>query len=33
VQVIWQDEGEVAIHGIKEFYRNIDAKLKEKNSA
>jgi hypothetical protein len=31
VQVIWQDEGEVEIHGIKEFYRNIESKLKEKN--
>jgi hypothetical protein len=32
VQVIWQDEGEVEICGVKEFYRNIEAKLKEKNT-
>jgi hypothetical protein len=31
VQVIWQDEGEVEICGVKEFYRNIEARLKEKN--
>jgi hypothetical protein len=31
VQVIWQDEGEVEICGVKEFYRNIEAKLKENN--
>lgn len=33
VQVIWQDESEVEICGVKEFYRNIEAKLKEKNCA
>ena len=32
VQVIWQDEGEVEICGVKEFYRNIEAKLKERNT-
>jgi len=31
VQVIWQDEGEVEVCGVKEFYRNIEAKLKQKN--
>ena len=32
VQALWQDEGECEIHGVKEFYRNIEAKLKEKNT-
>jgi len=32
VQALWQDEGECEIHGVKEFYHNIEAKLKEKNT-
>lgn len=32
VQALWQDEGECEIHGVKEFYRNINNKLKEKNN-
>ena len=32
VQVMWQDYESCEIHGIKEFYRAIEAKLKEKNA-
>jgi hypothetical protein len=31
VKVMWQDYESCEIHGIKEFYRNIEAKLKAKN--
>ena len=32
VKVMWQDYDQVEIHGIKEFYRAIEFKLKEKNN-
>jgi hypothetical protein len=33
VKVMWQELDRVEIHGVKEFYRNIETKLKEKNNA